>query len=83
MIPSTGGDAGQSDLVSSPPERLINQGDSAQVSESKEFAERSIGSLPSADVAVEDLTSTMSNLKFVPPSVRFGRGGRRGGFSRS
>lgn len=32
---------------------------------------------------VDDLTSTMSALKFVPPSVRFGRGGRRGGLARS
>lgn len=33
---------------------------------------------------IDELTSTMSALKFVPPSIRFGRGGRRGGgFSRS
>ena len=32
---------------------------------------------------VDELTSTMSALKFVPPSVHFGRGGRRGGLSRS
>ncbi|KAL8794870.1 MAG: hypothetical protein Q9195_002582 [Heterodermia aff. obscurata] len=32
---------------------------------------------------IDELTSTMSALKFVPPSVRFGRGGRRGGLSRS
>ena len=31
---------------------------------------------------IADLTNTMSALKFVPPSVRFGRGGRRGGLSR-
>ncbi|KAL8855161.1 MAG: hypothetical protein Q9221_000067 [Calogaya cf. arnoldii] len=31
---------------------------------------------------VEELTSTMSALKFVPPSVRFGRGGRAAGLSR-
>lgn len=31
---------------------------------------------------VADLTNTMSALKFVPPSIRFGRGGRRGGLSR-
>ena len=35
--------------------------------------------------SVDDLTSSMSALKFVPPSVRFGRGrGRsRGGFSKT
>lgn len=32
---------------------------------------------------IDELTSTMSALKFVPSSVRFGRGGRRGGLSRS
>ena len=38
---------------------------------------------PSSDADIDELVSTMSSLKFVPPSVRFGRGGRRGGFSRS
>ncbi len=38
---------------------------------------------PSPDHDVDELASTMSALKFVPPSVRFGRGGRRGGLSRS
>lgn len=37
----------------------------------------------STDVDMEALASNMSTLRFVPPSVRFGRGGRRGGFSRS
>ena len=32
---------------------------------------------------IDELTSTMSALKFVPSSVRFGRGGRRGGLSRA
>ena len=32
---------------------------------------------------IDHLTSSMSALKFVPSSIRFGRGGRRGGFSRS
>lgn len=34
------------------------------------------------DDAISHLTNTMSALKFVPPSIRFGRGGRRGGLSR-
>ena len=38
---------------------------------------------PSLDAEVDELASTMSALRFVPPSVRFGRGGRRGGLSRS
>ena len=37
----------------------------------------------SVDADMDNLTSTMSALKFVPPSVRFGRGGRRGGLARS
>ena len=32
---------------------------------------------------MENLTDTMSALKFVPSSVRFGRGGRRAGLSRT
>jgi hypothetical protein len=37
------------------------------------------------DVDMDVLSGAMSSLKFVPPSVRFGRGGgrARGGFSRS
>lgn len=37
----------------------------------------------SADADIDELASTMSALKFVPHSVRFGRGRRRGGLSRS
>ena len=33
--------------------------------------------------SVDNLTTSLSSLKFVPPSIRFGRGGRRGGFARS
>ena len=32
---------------------------------------------------VDNLTTSMSALRFVPASVRFGRGGRRGGLSSS
>ena len=35
-------------------------------------------SSPSADV--DDLTSGLSSLALVPPSIRFGRGGKAGGF---
>lgn len=38
---------------------------------------------PSLHADVDELTSTMSALKFVPPSIHFGRRGRRGGLSRS
>lgn len=36
-----------------------------------------------SDADMDGLSSTLSALKFVPPSVRFGRGGRKSGFSRS
>ncbi|KAL8736975.1 MAG: hypothetical protein Q9181_002143 [Wetmoreana brouardii] len=39
-------------------------------------------SLPKPTTDVDELTSTMSALKFVPPSVRFGRGGRTAGLGR-
>ena len=42
-----------------------------------------LASSSSLDADVDELASTMSALKFVPPSIRFGRGGRRGGLSRS
>lgn len=41
------------------------------------------GHSTSLDADVDELASTMSALRFIPPSVRFGRGGRRGGLSRS
>ena len=36
-----------------------------------------------SDVDMDGLSSQLSALKFVPPSIRFGRGGRKSGFSRS
>lgn len=45
--------------------------------------ERHLQTPSSTDVVMEGLASNMSALRFVPSSVRFGRGGRRGGFSRS
>ena len=35
------------------------------------------------DAAMEDITSSLSALKFVPPSIKFGRGRGRGGLARS
>lgn len=34
------------------------------------------------DDAMDDITESMSALKFVPPSIRFGRGRGRGGLAR-
>ena len=45
--------------------------------------QRHLQTSSSTDVDMEGLASNMSTLRFVPSSVRFGRGGRRGGFSRS
>ena len=51
-------------------------------SEEESFANASSSSMASN---VDGLASAMSALTFIPPSVRFGRGGgrARGGFSRS
>ncbi|OCK94830.1 uncharacterized protein K441DRAFT_705353 [Cenococcum geophilum 1.58] len=35
------------------------------------------------DAAMEDITSSLSAMKFVPPSIKFGRGRGRGGLARS
>ena len=34
------------------------------------------------DLAMDEITTSMSTLKFVPPSVRFGRGRGKGGLAR-
>jgi hypothetical protein len=34
------------------------------------------------DAEMDDLAGAMSSLQFVPPSIRFGRGGRKAGFSK-
>lgn len=39
-------------------------------------------SRPKPDVGIDDLTGAMSALQFVPPSIRFGRGGRKAGFAK-
>ncbi|KAK3375172.1 hypothetical protein B0H63DRAFT_482070 [Podospora didyma] len=36
-----------------------------------------------SDVEMADLVDAMSSLRFIPPSVRFGRGGKKTGFSRN
>lgn len=75
--------ANQDDWTSSLPDTSMISSDTAQDLSSGESAKQPVGPPKSADPVVEDLTSTMSELRFVPPSVRFGRGGRRGGLSRS
>ncbi len=34
------------------------------------------------DVEMDDLAGAMSSLRFVPTSIRFGRGGRNAGFAK-
>jgi hypothetical protein len=76
-------DALELDSGSSLPDSPMMSSDAAQNTTSDERAKDSIDPREFHDAAVEDLTSTMSTLKFIPTSVRFGRGGRRGGLSRS
>lgn len=62
--------------------------ESTQIQETMEAGEATIVDVGNAAAKskgpdIDELTSTMSALKFVPQSVRFGRGGRRGGLSRS
>ena len=40
------------------------------------------GTEPPPDVDMDDLTGAMSSLRFVPASIRFGRGGRNAGFAK-
>ena len=40
-------------------------------------------SITSAANDMDSLTTSMASLKLVPPSVRFGRGGRKAGLARS
>ncbi|CAL8582140.1 hypothetical protein XPA_007812 [Xanthoria parietina] len=57
--------------------------DLERISSSDPPGEDAAGTSPaSRNRDMEELTSTMSALKFVPPSVRFGRGGRAAGLSR-
>ena len=73
----------QADSASNLPDPTTISSNMAKDLSSDEDADHSVGPPKSTNAAVEDLTSTMSELRFVPPSVRFGRGGRRGGLSRS
>lgn len=60
-------------------------GDDKFQNETRPSEKEALSSSSSDDADMEGLTGAMSSLKFVPPSVRFGRGrGRgRGGFSRT
>ncbi|KAL8772664.1 MAG: hypothetical protein Q9209_002325 [Squamulea sp. 1 TL-2023] len=60
------------------------EGASSQPIPSGEVSQQDSAGMPSmiGNRDIDELTSTMSALKFVPPSVRFGRGGRAAGLSR-
>ncbi|KAL8869014.1 MAG: hypothetical protein Q9174_004591 [Haloplaca sp. 1 TL-2023] len=74
----------------SPPEHIRDRANSHmkhQGSSSNDHSEEaplqpSPISEPAGADSMDDLTSTMSALRFVPSSVRFGRGGRKAGLSR-
>lgn len=53
-----------------------NNDETAEVQDKKD-------AIAGKDSDMEGLVGAMSSLKFVPPSVRFGRGRGKGGFSRS
>ena len=38
---------------------------------------------PRNDVDIDELADSMDALRLVPPSIRFGRGGKAGGFRRN
>lgn len=56
--------------------------DHAETEETRESNDRETASASKVDCDMADLTSSMSALKFVPSSVRFGRG-KRGGLLKS
>ncbi|KAE9374568.1 hypothetical protein N431DRAFT_218723 [Stipitochalara longipes BDJ] len=69
-----------STLEASPSEKQEGSGDPDAVKEENMEETSPKGA---KDVDMDLLSGALSALKFVPPSVRFGRGGRRAGFSRS
>jgi len=64
---------------------LKKPGESGENEEVKEESSITATDGTKKDADMDGLSGAMSALKFVPPSVRFGRGGGhgRGGFSRS
>ncbi|KAK4697218.1 hypothetical protein P7C71_g842, partial [Lecanoromycetidae sp. Uapishka_2] len=75
----------RSNGAESPPEQTHGSSDGSESSSApnREAENPTNAPKPERDADIDELASTMSALKFVPPSVRFGRGGRRGGLSRS
>lgn len=71
------------DLTSSPEEVVGSPSTSSPGREKVTESPPSKSQQKTSKPDIEELTSTMSALNFVPPSVRFGRGGRRGGLARS
>lgn len=66
---------------------LIQEGKEVSGSQQQKIEEdhsASINSSTQHDVPMNDLVGAMSSLEFIPPSIRFGRGGKgRGGLSRT
>ena len=55
----------------------------AEETHQDDLIQKSHPMIPAEDADVDKLTSNLSSLKFVPPSVQFGRGRRHGGLSRN
>lgn len=80
----------QSSILSSSDNGLIGEENRAEdqdemQEDEKEYSIAQAESIAPKGIDMDDLTSSMSAIKFVPPSIRFGRGKGRGigGFSRS
>ncbi|KAH8600808.1 hypothetical protein B0O99DRAFT_609527 [Bisporella sp. PMI_857] len=67
---------------SSKPENLEAGKQNSSLEDSQESALPATAPSTQGDVYMDDLVGAMSSLKFVPSSVKFGRGGARSGFSK-
>jgi Mg-chelatase subunit ChlI len=64
-------------------ENTSSSGNNENMQQGNANAETAVTPATKQDVEMDDLAGAMSALKFVPPSVKFGRSKGRGGFSRS
>ena len=79
LLPTAGDNGVSSDDVAESSRENANQ-ESRLTPEPLPSAPKEIDS-PSSDIDL--LTTGMASLKFVPRSIRFGRGGCKGGFAKS
>ncbi|KAK7031605.1 hypothetical protein R3P38DRAFT_2924690 [Favolaschia claudopus] len=60
---------------------LIEEDDDDDEEDNSEANETAVQTHPPAPAAVDSLAESLHALSLVPPSIRFGRGGKNGGFS--